>query len=124
MVSFLGRQPQLAALVFALRDGAVHAAQPDGLSAQAVDLGYELLIDQSGQHGRDHFQRIEVGDAQPLGEARGNIQPGQPVRDGVAAAVDDHDRKLSLLKCNEVFQGGIMLAERAAADFYDYDFRS
>jgi len=38
--------------------------------------------------------------------------------------VDDHDRKLSFLKCDKVFQGGVMLAERAAADFYDYDFRS
>ena len=73
---------------------AVHAGQPDRVDAEIPQPGHQLAVDDTAQDGRRDLERGLVRDAQTALEFDWHAQALEPVRDPLAAAVDQHHRPL------------------------------
>ncbi len=102
---------------------AVLARKPHRLAAGGIDAADDLLVDGAGEHHLDHFDGGCIGDAQPVHEARCDVELLEHGADLRAAAMDDHGVDARLLHQHDVL--GEMFADAAfhgvAAIFHDDD---
>ena len=96
------------------------AVDADGASAEFHDARGDVRIDHAVEHALDDGDRLGIGDAQAVHEARLLSRVAHPLRDGLAAAVDDDGIDANCFEEDDVAQQAVhhgVILHRAAAVF-------
>ncbi len=119
----LPTRPYFCVQLLGLEHGAVHAAKADGLAAQPVELGHQVLVDLAAQHALDHVHGLLVGVAQAVhkvGLVADLLEHGGDLR---PAAVDHHHPDAHQGQEDDVTHDGLaeLVGDHGVAAVFDDD---
>ena len=101
---------------------AVLPGHADRQGAEPVDQADQVPTDLADQHHPDDLHRLRAGHPEPAAELRGDVQPGEHLRDLRAAAVDDHRVHAAPLHEHDVGGEGLLqlLVDHGVAAVLDH----
>ncbi len=71
----------------------VRARESDGGCSRRVQRRHEPRVDRASEHRDDDFERVRIGDADPVHLLRNDADAAEHGIDGAAATMDDHEAR-------------------------------